>query len=135
MHRDSPVRAVVGELRFAARRLRRDRWAAGGAILAAALGAGLNTAVFAVAYGVLLRPLPYSHPERLVVIDAGVPLASVDEWRKQLTSFDAVSAFTSDNVTVRGTGDPRVAAVAMVDDEFFQVLGRLRSFGATDLPA
>src|SRR5262249_24734483 len=123
MQRESPVRILGHELRIAARRLRHDRWAAGGAILAAALGAGLNTAVFAVAYGILLRPLPYAQPDRLVVVSAGVRLAAADDWRRQLTSFEGISAFTRDNMTVRGIGDPRVAAVAMVDDEFFAVLG------------
>jgi putative ABC transport system permease protein len=61
---------MPSELRQAARRLRSDPWAAAGAVLAAALGAGLNTAVFAVAYGVLARPLPYADPTRLVVINA-----------------------------------------------------------------
>ena len=49
---------MLDELKHAVRRLRSDPWAASAAVLAAALGAGLNTSVFAVAYGVLLRPLP-----------------------------------------------------------------------------
>lgn len=136
MPRESPVRILGHELRIAARRLRHDRWSAGGAILAAALGAGLNTAVFAVAYGILLRPLPYAQPDRLVVVNAGVRLTAADDWRRQLTSFEGISAFTRDNMTVRGIGDPRVAAVTMVDDEFFAVLGggaRIgRIFGRAD---
>lgn len=51
---------LLMEPRFAARRLLVDRWTAAGAISAAALGIGLNTAVFAVAYGVPLHPLPYA---------------------------------------------------------------------------
>jgi putative ABC transport system permease protein len=60
---------IVSELTFAARRLATDRWATGAAILAIAIGAGLNTAVFAAAYGILLRPLPFKEPSRLAVVD------------------------------------------------------------------
>lgn len=121
------------------RRLRADPWAAAGAILAAALGAGLNTAVFAVAYGVLLRPFPYAHAERLAIVDADTLFVRVPDWRAGLTSFEPVAAYARDNSTIYGVGDPRIAAVAVVDDDFFTALGtpaRLgRAFGRGDAAA
>lgn len=114
---------VLNELRLAVRRLRGDRWAAASAILAAALGAGLNTAVFAVAYGVLLRPLPYADAGRLVVVDADAKFARVDDWRRTLSSFDRISGYAREGVTVTIAGEPRLAAVAVVDDAFFTTLG------------
>src|SRR5688572_14084353 len=114
---------VWSELRLAVRRLRGDRWAAGGAILAAALGAGLNTAVFAVAYGVLLRPLPYADPGRLVVVDADTRLTRIDDWRRALSAFDGVSAYRDEGITVTVAGEPRLLRVALVDDHFFDTLG------------
>jgi predicted permease len=111
------------ELRIAARRLQSDPWAAGAAVMAAALGAGLNTAVFAVAYGVLLRPLPYANAERLVVIEVDAPLSRIAEWRQHLTAFERVTGYARDRFTVRGAGEPRLAGVALVDDEFFDTLG------------
>jgi hypothetical protein len=62
-----------------------------------ALGSGLNTSVLAVAYGVLVRPLPYSDPSRLVVVqaggstedpDGGIPLAAVPDWQTRLRTVD-----------------------------------------------
>jgi putative ABC transport system permease protein len=120
---------MLNELRLAARRLRSDAWAALGAVLAAALGAGLNTAVFAVAYGVLLRPLPYTHAERLVVVSADARFATVPQWRQGLTSMESLAAYSSDHLTVHGAGDPRVSTVALIDDEFFRTLGSARSTG------
>src|SRR5258708_792699 len=100
------------ELRIAARRLLSDPWAAGAAIMAAALGAGLNTAVFAVAYGVLLRPLPYAHADRLGFIEGDAALSRVAEWRRHLTAFDPGTGYARDRLTVRGAGGPRPAGGA-----------------------
>ena len=114
---------MLDELKHAVRRLRSDPWAASAAVLAAALGAGLNTSVFAVAYGVLLRPLPYAHADRIVVLDADARFVTVQEWRDGLPSLESVSAYATDHLTVHGAGDPRVATVALVDDRFFRTLG------------
>src|SRR5262249_60098249 len=110
MQRESPVRILGHELRIAARRLRHDRWAAGGAILAAALGAGLNTAVFAMAYGILLRPLPYAQPDRLVVVSAGGRPSAADDSRSHLAAVAGVSGLTAANIAALGSGAPPVAA-------------------------
>src|SRR6476660_5512863 len=113
---------LLAELRPAIRRLLSDRWTALAAVLAAALGAGLNTAVFAVAYGVLLRPLPYRSAERLVIVDVDAPLARIVEWRSHLAAFDRMTGYARDRFTVRGAGDARLVGVALVDDEFFDTL-------------
>src|SRR3954463_9782195 len=114
---------MLTELRLATRRLLADRWAAAGAGLASALGAGLNTAVFAVAYGVLVRPLPYADADRLVVMNADAPYARVDDWRTSLASFAQLSAYATDRFTVYGAGDARVTPTALVDEGFFDTLG------------
>jgi hypothetical protein len=84
---------MLTELRFAARRLLHDRSTTLAAVLAVALGAGFSVAVFAVAYGVLLRPLVYEHGERLAVLDVGTPWTRVEDWRSHLTSFERLSAY------------------------------------------
>jgi predicted permease len=111
------------ELRHAIRRLLTDRWSAGGAVLVAALGAGLNTAVFAVAFGVLARPLPYAAVERQVVLSTDAALPEVDQWRARLPMFESFSASGRASLTVYGAGDPRLANVAIVDGRFFETLG------------
>src|SRR5687768_12460440 len=125
------MESVLTELRLAARRLSGDRWAAGGAILAAALGAGLNTAVFAVAYGVLLRPLPYAYSDRLVIVDTDASLTRIAEWRSRLTSFEQAGAYVRESFTVTIAGEPRLAPVAVVDDGFFDTLGARPRAGRT----
>lgn len=110
------------EITTAIRRLRRDPWTAAAAVLVAALGAGLNTAVFAIAYGVLLRPLPYAQANRLVIVNAAAPFVQISEWRRQLPAFERMAGYARDRFTVRGAGEPRLAAVALVDDEFFDTL-------------
>lgn len=93
------------------------------AVLVAALGTGLNTAVFAVAYGILLRPLPYRDAARLAVVDVAIPLARVDEWRRQLSTFEYVAAYARGGLAVHGLTEARFLPVAMVDEEFFATLG------------
>src|SRR5258708_20654250 len=110
------------ELRIAARRLLSDPWAAGAAIMAAALGAGLNTAVFAVAYGVLLRPLPYAHADRLVFIEVDAALSRVAEWRRPLTAVDRVTGYARNPPPVRGAGGPPPARGAPVGRGVFDTL-------------
>ena len=119
------------EIVLALRRLRRDPWAVAGAVLAAALGAGLNTAVFAVAYGVLGRPLPYADAERLVLLSISVPQSRINDWRASLPSLASMTAFARENLTVEGAGDARLATVALVDDHFFETVGTRPRSGRT----
>ncbi len=101
------------------------------AVLTLALGTGANTAVLAVAYGVLLRPLPFAAPDRLVVIDTrrisgtqlGIKLADVEEWRRQLQDVDGLAAFSIADLTVRGAGEPDSVRSLLVTGDFFRVLG------------
>jgi hypothetical protein len=96
---------MLRDLRVAARRFLRDRWSTA-AVLVAALGARLNTAVFAFAYGVLLQPLPYRDAEHLWVVDLSVPFDRVDAWRRQLSTFEEIAGYTREGLTVRGP-EPR----------------------------
>jgi putative ABC transport system permease protein len=102
------------------------------AVLTLGVGIGLSTGVIAVAYGVLLRPLPYPDPARLVVlairdageeaVDDGVPLPEVAEWRARLRSFEQLSGHSTSSFAMRGAGDPRSVRATMVTDGFFDTL-------------
>ena len=72
-----------------------------------ALGTGLNTVIFTVAYGILVRPLPYRDAGRLATVRSGVPLSTLSEWRHRLSTFERVGAYSRQGVTIRGLDEPR----------------------------
>jgi predicted permease len=111
------------ELLFAFRRLLKDRWSASAAVLVSALGTGLTTAIVAVGYGVLVRPLPYPDAARLVVTDVSIPVAQLPSWQAAIPAFRALSGYANEAFTVRGLSDPRFVPVAVVGDGFFSTLG------------
>ena len=130
----------LADIRAAAHALVASRWTTLAAIVTLALGTGANTAVFAVAYGVLLRPLPFPEPSRLVRItterpvdgsDLGFQLSEFEDWKTRLTTVDAVGAYARAEFTVRGAGEPEVVQAAAVTGEFFRVLGVPPSAGQT----
>src|SRR5262245_13476238 len=83
-------------------------------VLTLAVGIGANTAIFSVVNGVLLRPLPYPHPEQIVRLweqTANAPRVSVSypnfrDWHERLTSFRALAAYEGQTTTVLGGAEP-----------------------------
>jgi putative ABC transport system permease protein len=94
---------LIQDLRYAARMMIKQPIFFSVAIIALALGIGANTAIFTVVNGVLLRPLPYDHPDQLVWLWDTIPQlptapTSLPEflgWREQNNSFEYVAAFQS----------------------------------------
>jgi putative ABC transport system permease protein len=129
------------ELAFSVRSLRRSPVLFATAVLTLAIGLGVSTGVLAVAYALLLRPLPFEDPSTLVVIsvhpetdplmDVGVPLEEVAEWKARTRAFATVSGSSRAEFTARGAGDPRSVRVAMVADDFFATLGVTPREGGT----
>ncbi len=129
------------DLRFAARALGRAPLLCAAAILTLGVGLGLATGVWAVAYGVLLRPLPYPAPDRLVLVtlsrpgfegrDNGIPITEFEEWQARLRSFDRLAATSTADFTVRGSGEPRVVRGTMITDGFFETIGISAAEGNT----
>lgn len=128
---------MITELRLAARRLLKERWTTLTAILTVALGSGVSIAVFAAAYGLILRPLPYDEAGRLWLLDVRARSSDVDNWRSELRSFDRLTAYASERIVIRGLGDTRQVRGAYVDGWFFDtvtarpLVGRVLSRGAT----
>jgi predicted permease len=121
---------VMQDTRQAFRALRRERLTTFTVVLTLALGIGVNTSVVAVAYGILYRALPYPQADRLVVLSAtyqgtefGVPFEDVEEWRARLRTVDAVGAYGTRDLTMRGHVEPQIVRAALVNDDFFRVLG------------
>ena len=94
---------MLHDLRYAIRTLRRSPRFAVSAILALALGVGANTAVFSVVYAVLLAPLPYEEPERLVRLSEidptgtdrhTVSIGTFVDWRARTRTLEAIAVYT-----------------------------------------
>ncbi len=122
---------LLQDLRFALRQLRRAPVFTFVAVLTLALGIGANSAIFSVVNAVLLRPLPYRDPDRLVLLSERTPrfpLLSVSylnyrDWRDQGTSFEAVGAVRNTAVTLTGDGEPERLPAQMATANLFALLG------------
>ncbi len=111
------------DMKVAIRSFLRTPWTIAGIVLLLALGTGLNSAVLAVTYGILLRPLPYADVSRLVVLQQDIRLTDLDGWRLRLRTVDGLTAFATADHSLRGLGEPRIVRAAFVGREFFRVLG------------
>ena len=126
------------DLRFAARSLWRSPTFTIVASLTLALGIGVNTAMFAVVHGVLLRPLPFADSDRLLVPSyemaaVGSAAGMFDDHYVQLAKdtsiFERLAAYGARSLTITGVGDPLLVSAARVTDQFFSVLGARPQFG------
>jgi putative ABC transport system permease protein len=123
----------MNHLRHAFRLISRNPGFAAAVIGSLALGVGGVTAIFSVLDAVLLRPLPYHNPERLVVIwendrirGTAREQASTPDYldiRAQAKSFEHLEAWNARDVTLSGEGEPRRVAAARVTDSYFSALG------------
>jgi predicted permease len=101
------------------------------AIITLALGIGANTALFSVVNGVLLNPLPYPQPERLIalfsrVAESGhwsISYPNFLDWRQDNHSFSAIAAFRQDDLNLTGTGETERLKINMVSATLFPMLG------------
>lgn len=125
-----PGRGFLHDLRIAARSLLAARSTTAAAILVLALGTGVNTSVLAVAYGILLRPLPYQDPSRIVALwveaggrEFGAPPAEFEQWRQRLRAIDHVAAYANAEFTLRGAGEARSVRAGLVRGQFFELFG------------
>jgi putative ABC transport system permease protein len=119
------------DIRFAFRNLFRRPSFTVVAVVTLALGIGANTAVFTVLNAVLLSPLPYQQPDRIVILNETspqLPNASVtrynyDDWRARARSFSAMGAFRPTAMTVTGAGDPERVPAKMISANLLPLLG------------
>ncbi len=117
--------------RHAARALRKRPTFATAVVVTLALGVGANTAIFSLCNAVLMKPLPYADPDRLVTLweqqAAGslgtVAPANFVDWRQQAQSFSAVAAIASSSLVLTGRGEPARVPAGAVSWNFFSLLG------------
>jgi len=104
-------------------------------VLTLALGIGANTAIFSIVNGVLLRPLEYREPDRLVALWEVVPAVAktypllpasarhFTEWRQRASSFESLTLMETTSLNLTGAGEPERVPVALVAPGFFDTLG------------
>jgi putative ABC transport system permease protein len=129
---------MLTDLRFALRLLIQNPGFALAAIATLAVGIGANTAMFSVVYAVLLRPLPYEQPGRLVRLWESwqghrnlIAPANYLDWRERSRSFARTAAFVPGAANLAGTGEAERIPVAHVDADFFTVLAVQPIMGRT----
>jgi predicted permease len=123
------------DLRYGARTLAKSPAFAAVAVLSLALGIGANTAIFSVVDAVLLRPLPYRDPARLVAVlhDGWKPVAPANflDWREQNRTFEAMAAAQVWGPSLTGRDRPEELHALRLSANMFRVLGVEPSLGRT----
>jgi putative ABC transport system permease protein len=132
------------DLRYGFRMLMKRPGFTAVAVVALALGIGANTAIFSVVNAVLLRPLPYAEPERLVMVWGSAPQLGFDvlpptaaesvEWRERSRVFEEVAALRSQTWNMTGAAGPEQIEGARVSESLFTALGVKPLLGRTFLP-
>jgi putative ABC transport system permease protein len=128
-----PVETLLRDVQFGTRILLRKPGFTAGAVLTLALGIGANSAIFSVVYAVLLRPLPFQDPDRLVSIEKQNPargwtrnnISSVEflEWQRSARAFSALAAFAASSCVLTGAGEPEELPCEIAEGHLFDVLG------------
>ncbi|MGH9395234.1 MAG: permease prefix domain 1-containing protein [Terriglobia bacterium] len=138
------LETLLQDLHYGLRQLRRSPAFTAVAVITLALGIGANTAIFTVIKGVLLRPLPLPHPERVLRLWHGyttckdcsgsVSYPNFKDWRRQNSVFEGLSLYSSANFNLRGKGSPQRVSGAFVSANYFSVMGIQPTLGRAFLP-
>ena len=123
------METLLHDLRHSLRILRRSPGFTAVSVFTLALAIGATTAIFSVVYGVLLKPLPYANPDRIMAVFEVNPHGSwsrladpnFDDFRDQNRSFQAIAKYTSFTASVAGSAQPTRSMVASVSSDFFNV--------------
>jgi predicted permease len=133
---------LIQDLKFGLRMLAKNPGFTAVAVLTLALGIGANTALFSVVNGVLLKPLRYTDPDRLVAAysrDANFANSSISypnflDWVRDNRSFSALAAYLEDDFNLTGMGEAERVPAERISANFFPLLGVKPVIGRTFLP-
>ena len=142
------IETLIQDLRYGARMLMKSPGFTFVALLTLALGIGANTAIFSVVNGVLLRPLPYYEPERLVMVwadrpimqaqtglpDFPVTVADFVDWRNQNQVFEHMAAMEGWRMNLTDGGEPESVVGLRASASLFRLLGARLAVGRAFLP-
>lgn len=135
---------LINDLRYGIRMLLRSPGFTAVAILALALGIGANSTIFSVVNSVLLQPLPYARPDRLMMIwetaevtgDLQNPVAPPNfiDWRDRNQTFEDIASYVTQPVTLTGDTEPRQVEAIYSSDNLMTLLGVAPALGRIYLP-
>ncbi len=136
--------SIVQDIRYALRALRKRPGFTAVALVTLALGIGANTAIFSVIQSVLLEPLPFEGPDRLVQVwesrvergwtHAGMNPANFWDFREQNGTFEDLGALYHSHLNLTGLGYPEEVIGGLVSAGFFRILRVQPALGRTFLP-
>ena len=132
---------MTRDVKYAIRRLLHNPGFSLVVVMTLALGIGANTAIFSIVNGVLLRPLPYDQPDRLVTLnhyyanldglEAGFAVPTYRDIRERMKIFDAFAVGQGWNANLTGIGQPERLIASKTTAEFFKVYGVQPRLGRT----
>jgi len=140
------IRDLLQDTRYGARMLRKSPGLTAVAVLSLALGIGAISTIFSFVNGIMLRPLPYPDPERLVLLDEtafkrgspsmGVSFPNFLDWREQSHSFEDIACYDTGGFAIAGGGpgggaEPEQLQGAFVNQGLFEILGIAPILGRT----
>ncbi|NIR43365.1 MAG: ABC transporter permease [Gemmatimonadetes bacterium] len=138
------MESIWQDVRFGVRKLARNPAFAAITVLTLALGIGANTAIFSVVYDVLLRPLPFEDPDRLVMVwehaiernrtQNVVSPANYLEWKDQNRVFEDMAAMFSRGAVLSGPDGPQRIQASLVQPGYFEILGVDAALGRVFTP-
>ncbi|MEK6321110.1 MAG: ABC transporter permease [Acidobacteriota bacterium] len=138
------IEQVWLDARYALRMLRKNPGFTAIVVITLALGIGVNTAIFSLVDGILLRPLPYEQPDRLVRVVQSQRQLGLDAWslsqasfaalRDNTQSLEAVAAYSTSGANLTGDSDPERVSIGNVSADFFKVVGLPPVLGRTFRP-
>jgi len=135
------MQTLLQDLRYAFRLLIKSPGFTAIAVLTLALGIGANTAIFSVVNAVLLRPLAFRDPSRLVIVAEKSPFPTIStsyqnfvDWRDQSRSFESMEATRGTGLSLTGAGEPELLLARMATAGLFPLLGVEAHIGRTFLP-
>jgi predicted permease len=134
---------LLQDVRYALRILRKSPAFTIVAVLTLALGIGANTAVFSVVYAVLLRPLPYKDPGRLIILNETTPRVGVVsvsypnflDWRAQSRAFSEMAALQNVGFNLAGVTEPQSISGDAVSPNFLSMMGMRPALGRDFYPS
>jgi predicted permease len=135
------IRDLLQDTRYGARMLRKSPGLTSVAVLSLALGIGAISTIFSFVNGIMLRPLPYQEPERLVLLDEtafkqgvasmGVSFPNFVDWREQNQAFEDIAVYQPGGFAIAGGAEPEQLKGAFVSQGLFEILGIAPILGRT----